>query len=241
MIFEIYQDSIGYIIKDKKILNLGIISILSFLIIPIIILAGYSYRTTEISLESMVNLNKKKPSFKNIKELLSQGIKVIIVTLIYSIPLFIAAYLLSSIDFIIRIVETSGMSTIEFNLEFIGILAIISFISFLFISVAIPIMINNNGSLKSAFKIKEIIKIIKNVEVINYLKFIILLIITFIGILILIFLVGQILINLIAITGFLIPGHAVILFYIAIGMFFVIPAYILCESRAIGLIYNMGS
>ncbi|WP_409199398.1 DUF4013 domain-containing protein [Methanobrevibacter sp. DSM 116169] len=241
MIFEIYRDSIDYIIKDKEILKLGIISVLSFLIIPIIILSGYSYRTTQVGLNSMVNKNNKKPDFKNIKLMLIQGIKLLIVTLIYSIPIILITYILNSIDFIIRVVKAFNMSTLEFNLEFIVIIAIISFICFLFISVAIPNMIQDKGSIKSAFKIKEIIKIIKNVEIINYLKFILLLIITLIGILILIILIGQVLINLSANLGFLIPGNIVMLLYLIIISYFIIPAYILCNGRAIGLIYNMGS
>ena len=43
MIIEIFRDSIEYTFKDIAILKLGIFSLLSFLIIPIFILAGYSY------------------------------------------------------------------------------------------------------------------------------------------------------------------------------------------------------
>lgn len=85
MILEILRDSFEYTFNDTIILKLGILSLLSFLIIPIFILYGYSYRTTLIGISSMLNKRDKKPTFDKLGEMLIQGVKLAILSLIYTL------------------------------------------------------------------------------------------------------------------------------------------------------------
>lgn len=239
MILEILRDSFEYTFNDTSILKLGILSLLSFLIIPIFILYGYSYRTTLIGINSMLNKRDKKPTFDKFGEMLIQGVKLAILSLIYSLPGIIATYLLTVEGFIFRLIRIDGISRIDFSLEFVVLLSLIWFICFIFVSVAIPNMINNNGSLKAGFKIKEILSIIKNIGILNYIKFALTWLIIFIGILIIIFLVVQLLISFMGGSG-LITGLVTIATYTVISLFFIVPIFLLSISRAIALIYNMG-
>jgi len=239
MILEILRDSFEYTFKDISILKLGILSLLSFLIIPTFILCGYSYRTTLIGINSMLNKKDKKPTFDNLGEMLIQGVKLAILGLIYTLPGIIATYILTTEGYIFRLVRAGGVSRIDFSLEFVVLLGLIWFICFIFVSVSIPNMINNKGCLKAGFKIREILAIIKNIGILNYIKFSLTWLIIFIGILIIIFLAVQLLISLI--TGNIpINGLVTITIYAVISLFFIVPIFLLSGSRAIALIYNMG-
>ena len=67
MILDIYKDSLEYSAKDlKTLLILGVTYFLSFLLLPIFLIYGYSYRVTKISVEGMINGNDPLPEFDNI-------------------------------------------------------------------------------------------------------------------------------------------------------------------------------
>lgn len=240
MILEIFRDSFGYTFKDMSILKLGLLSIFSFLLIPIFILCGYSYRIILIGIHGMINKNDKKPQFDKIGQMLVQGLKIAIISLIYNLPGIIATYLLISQGYIFQIVKTANMSRLNFNIEYLALLAVICFICLLFTSVAIPNMVNNNGSLKWGFKIKEILSIIKSVGILNYIKFSLGGLIIFIGISIFVLLAVQLLVSIFANIGIILTGNIVIGIYSFIGLFFIVPIFILFESRAIAMIYNSG-
>ena len=88
MILTIYKDSISYSLMEKSVLlKLGIITILGFLIMPLVLLFGYSYRVILAGLNSTLMINESSlPTFKNLKLMFIQGLKMIIVLLVYSIP-----------------------------------------------------------------------------------------------------------------------------------------------------------
>jgi hypothetical protein len=239
MILEIFRDSFEYTFKDSTILKLGILSLLSFLIIPIFILAGYSYRTIFIGINSMINKNNRKPTFKGINEILIQGIKTIIIALIYNILSIIITYFFIGHGYVFKVVKLVGESRIDFNLEFVALLAVLWFISLLFTSVAIPYMIDNNGSLKAGIEIKKILAIIKNVGILNYVKFSIASLIVYTGILIIMFLMIQIIISLFVDYGISMTGTITIMVFIFVSLFLIIPIFLLSQSRAISLIYNI--
>ena len=55
MILDIYKDSLEYSAKDlKTLLILGVTYFLSFLLLPLFLIYGYSYRVTKISVEGMI-------------------------------------------------------------------------------------------------------------------------------------------------------------------------------------------
>ena len=186
----------------------------------------------------MINVNDNKPSFNNIKEMLVQGTKLLTIIIIYNLPCIIATYLIIVNNYIFTIVQTIYESRIYFHLETMIFLAIIWFITLLLTSVAIPHMISKNGSLKAGFNIKEILAIIKKVGIFDYLKFSLLNLIIFIGTLIVIFILIQVIINLLIPYGILLGGQVIIIIYILIGLYLIAPIILLLESRGIALIYN---
>lgn len=238
MILEIFRDSFEYTLKDTTILKLGILFLLSPLIIPIIILSGYSYRIILIGINSMINSNNEKPNFDNIKEMLIQGIETLIIGIIYNLPSIIATYVIIVNNYAFTIIQTVQESRIDFHIEPIIFLVVIWFITLLFTSVAIPHTVSNNGSLKAGFNIKDVLAIIREVGIFDYLKFSLLSLIMFIGVLIIIFILIQVIINLLVPYGILLGGLTIIGIYIFLGLYLIAPLFLLLESRAIALIYN---
>ena len=56
MILDIYKDSFEYSAKDlKTLLILGVTYFLTFLVLPLFLVYGYSYRVTKVSVEGMIN------------------------------------------------------------------------------------------------------------------------------------------------------------------------------------------
>ncbi|MDL2271175.1 DUF4013 domain-containing protein, partial [Methanobrevibacter sp. OttesenSCG-928-I08] len=227
MILEIYRDSLEYTFKDITILKIGILSILSILILPIIILAGYSYRTIFIGINSMINKNKKKPSFDNIKEMSIQGLKILIITFLYNLPAIIITYILAIQGHILQIITFANEFKVSFHIEVIAILFLIWFISQILTSVAIPYMVDNEGSLKEGLNIKKVFQIIKNVGVLNYIKLGLISIVIYGGITIILFLGIQMIISLLFSYGILMSGIYNFGIYAFLTLFIIIPIILL--------------
>jgi len=239
MIFEIIKDSLEYTFKDKSILKIGILSILSILIIPLFILFGYSYRTTLIGINSMINKEDPKPKFDNIKEMIVQGGKIIILC-VYLLPVILATFFFNVNGLLYKIIPTVSGISIDFNFEILAILAIIGFICFIFISVAIPNMIKYGGSLKAGFKIKEIISIIKNVSIGNYILFWGTFFVIFGGLLTLRSFIVEFLTDTLFSVGITLTEPIILGIYIFILYFFIVPIFVISLSRGIALLYDMG-
>lgn len=76
---EIVSDSFRYPSTDwKKVIILGVISILSFLIIPIFLVLGYAFRVLKASLAGLEEL----PEFDEWVNMLVDGIKVFVVYIV---------------------------------------------------------------------------------------------------------------------------------------------------------------
>lgn len=99
-------------------------------------------------------------------------------------------------------------------------------------------MINNNGFLKPGFNIKEILAIIKEIGIFNYIKFSLLSLIMFIRVLIIIFVLIQVIINLLIFYGILLDRQVIINIYIFLGLFLMATIFLLLKSRVIALICN---
>ena len=93
MIFEILKDAVDYSQQDtKKLLQLSILYIFEFLIIPLLIAEGYYYRIQQQSLKGVINFIEPLPEFNNYTNLLSNGFRVILTKLFYIIPCFSINY-----------------------------------------------------------------------------------------------------------------------------------------------------
>ncbi|MCL2115324.1 MAG: DUF4013 domain-containing protein [Methanobrevibacter sp.] len=245
MILEIFKDSFEYSFKEPKtILKLGILSFLNFLIVPYFLLNGYSYRITKIGINGMINGNDPLPEFKHWGIMFLEGVKIFIVRTVYLIPGTLIFFTLSAT--IISMGKFLGLMVLATELGVIAISTIVWHIFYLFSIVAVPNMINNNGSLKSAFKIREIIEISKSIGIFKYVQFYIGCIVLVLGIisatLLLIALI--ILTSGLALSSVIGPvafGYAGIFISIASTMALVLiisPFFMVFESRTMALMYN---
>ena len=243
MILDIYKDSLEYSAKDlKTLLILGVTYFLSFLFLPIFLIYGYSYRVTKISVEGMINGNDPLPEFDNVIDMFVDGIKVIIVYLVYALIPFILFFLFA---FISSFIGGYGESVL------MGIGTIFTIVALLFAYVmsmfGVAHMANNGDSLSKAFAFNEIIEIIKSVGVVRSLAayigltiialalyaivfFLILFVFGFFGIF-----TGTLGFDMAA-GGIFIAG-----FFIAylVMLFIVGPYLMIMQSRTSGLLYNL--
>lgn len=248
MILEIFKDAFEYSSKDyESILKLGTLLLLSPLIIPIFLFSGYSYRITSIGLKGMINGDDPLPRFLNFKEMLVEGFKLFLVQFIYGLPGTIALILI----FAFNQIEFSSITSpylLSILWGFIAIVIAIWLICYLFAIVATTHMIENNGSLKSAFKFKEIINIIKSIGLRKYLEFYIGYLTIIIGILTISFLLILLLTSIVGMLAMYIFNSydvgiisilLAIFIFLILAIFYIFPFFKIFESRSIALIYNM--
>ena len=251
MIMDIFKDCFEYSFKEpKNILKLGILFILSALIIPCFLVNGYFYRITKIGVNGMINGDDPLPEFNNWGTMFLEGIKIFIVRLAYYIP-GIIVFTLGLVIFLLYSItsfcpgEIPDFPTLFILFGVISISTIVCLVFYLFSNVAIPHMINK-GSMVSAFKIKEIIAIIKSIGFYKYIQFYIGYIVLFLGILSTTFI-------FFALIGFafgliLSPAMGPIAMAFSgifmgvtssIALDFVLsPFFMIFEGRAIALMYN---
>ncbi|AMK14563.1 DUF4013 domain-containing protein [Methanobrevibacter olleyae] len=248
MILDIYKDSLEYSAKDLKVLLiLGVSYFLSFLLLPIFLLYGYSYRVTKISVEGMINGNDPLPEFDNLIDMFVDGIKVVLVYLVYLLIPFI-------IFLIFALVFSSIGGYAGSALMAIGSIAIGSIITVVAILFAylmsmfgVANMANYDDSLSKAFDYKEIIEIIKSVGVARSLGTYLGLVIICCGIYVIVFLLIWFVFGFFGIfTGFLGFGMAAGGILIAgfmisyfVMLFIVGPYNMILQSRVCGLLYNL--
>ncbi|WP_409200332.1 DUF4013 domain-containing protein [Methanobrevibacter sp. DSM 116169] len=172
MILDIYKDSLEYAIKDgTAILKLGLMSILSFLILPIFLFFGYNYRVIKTATHGTINGDDDVPNFDDLVSMFIEGIQVFLIKFIYSIIPMLTFFILLVI----------GGSLGEFNDELGNVVVIlgmiitiiVAIISALFALLAIPRMAYNDDSIKEAFNFKEIFDSIKLIGVLRLIGFLI--------------------------------------------------------------------
>jgi hypothetical protein len=235
MILDIYKDSFEF--SSRKIPNLlllGLLSFFSVLIIPAIFFYGYNYRVVKLSTQSMINGEDVPPEFSEFKRMFIDGLKYIIVNLAYIIiPLLI-------------IISPVFTNTFNWIILLVGI--ILFFICSLFACLAIPHMASNDDSLKSAFELSNINKIMSSIGYGRYILFYIGVIIISVVIFAVVFLILTILLVLLGIASANISvaslgavsafGTIITTFVIS---FLVAPYLTMFQNRCVGLIYSLGS
>lgn len=243
MILDIYKDSLEYSAKDLKVLLiLGVSYFLSFLLLPIFLIYGYSYRVTKISVEGMINGNDPLPEFDNLIDMFVDGIKVILVYLVYLLIPFIIFLIFALISSSIGGYAESALMAIGSIITVVAIL-----FAYLMSMFGVANMANYDDSLSKAFDYKEIIEIIKSVGVARSLGTYLGLVIICCGIYVIVFLLIWFLFGFFGIFtgslgfgmaagGILIAGFMISYF---VMLFIVGPYNMILQSRVCGLLYNL--
>lgn len=165
---ELFVNSLSYPFTDlKKFLILFVLSILSILLVPILIIYGYEWRIVEHSLKNDKNL----PNFHNLSQLIENGFKLAVVSIIYGIPTIITFLLFK--QFTMNSIDNFYTLSSGFTSPMIFIISIIIgfFVSFVFV-IGLPNMVYENRFM-AAFDFKRIFQLIKTIELKKYIAYII--------------------------------------------------------------------
>ena len=171
---DVISDSLRYPTSDwSKLVILGVLFLISFLIIPIFLVLGYMFRVIKASLAGVDEL----PAFDEWIEMLVEGLKLFLVYLIYSLPAIIIGIisfisLWSSLTSMTNITQANGTGvTPDMFLAIFGGTALIGLIIaglytlliYPIMAVAIGNMAYYNGELSAAFRFNEIFTIISEI------------------------------------------------------------------------------
>lgn len=241
MILDIYKDALEYSAKDwKTLVILGVICLFSFLLFPVFILVGYNYKVINTAVHGIINGRDPLPDFEDVIAMFVDGIKVVIVQILYLlVPFFI---------FIIFAVIASQLSGVASSaLMIIGCL--ITFVVFivveLMINMGICHMAYNDGAFSKAFAFSEIKEVIDEIGWFEC-------IVTYVGLVIITVVIAVVVTALIGLifavfgisgavlgadpSGILILGA---LINSIVAMFIVGPYLSIFNSRSLGLLYTM--
>ena len=186
---EIIGDAVRYPLSDpKKLLIFGIIFVISYLysnfltpgaintplLVVLILLAivafvftfGYEIRIIRATLAGLVEL----PEFDDPKDMFVDGLRVIIVGMVYSIPFFIFGFVFA---LIITLGALTNSSPTTGSVVVMGILIIVALLIglliFPLILMSLTNMVYNNSKIEAAFKFGEIFNKISNIGWGNFL------------------------------------------------------------------------
>ncbi len=235
MILDIYKDSFEYSAQDGiSLLKLGIINILNFLIIPIFLQMGYSYRINKIAVNGMINGNDQLADYSDLVSMFVDGLKVCGVYIVYLIIPFLIGLL--------------AILTGNITISIIGIIIafILGIITYLMAVIAIPHMAASDDNFKAALDYKEIIEIIKSISVLRFIAFYLGLIIIVVCITSIVYMIIGFLLSVLGL-GLTLANPIIGLGFFDVGLILsglflsllVTPYLTIFQSRAIGLIYNL--
>jgi hypothetical protein len=179
---EIYMD-IGYLTSDamkypskdfKKIIILGLLIMISFLIFPAFMVMGYVFRVIKWSIAGVEEL----PDFDEWGELFIDGLKIFVVELVYflvpSLIMFLGIWAsigsfisLSNSESTLAPAAVYSAFSVMSGLIILGMVVAIIFGVFFIIGVAN--MAYYNGELGAAFRFREIIDIIKAIGWVDFI------------------------------------------------------------------------
>lgn len=244
MMFLVFKDAFEYTFKNKKsLIKLGILSVFSFLTYSFIFNIRIIHRIIEIGTNSMIDSYDPIPDFKNPIQMIKDGCKIFIVAIIYLAPAILITLYAIANNLLLNVTYTGKIFLINTSLGFLIVLVIIYFISYLFLIIPIPNMINKE-SLTSGFEFKEILAIIKSVGIIEYIKFCIYFLIILVGTMGLFFVLSQFLINgIVKLLNLLYPividGSLSFNIFFLLFLLLLFPCLVFFKARAIALLYDM--
>jgi hypothetical protein len=169
---EIISDSIKYPTSDwKKILILGFMFLISFLIVPIFLVMGYGFRALKASIAGSDEL----PEYDEWGEMFVDGLKVFVVEFVYFlIPALII--IIGSWAAFAAMFAGASTGTVTDPTAFIGIISgtvliggIIAIILGLVATIALANMAYNDSELGAAFRFGEIMNIISQIGWVDYI------------------------------------------------------------------------
>lgn len=169
---EIVSDSIKYPLSDlKKVLILGFMFLISFLIVPIFLVMGYGFRALKASIAGAEEL----PEYDEWGEMFVDGLKVFVVQFVYFlIPALII--IIGSWASIAALAAASTTGTMTDPTAFIGIISgtvliggIVAIILGLIATIALANMAYNDSEIGAAFRFGEIMNIISQIGWVDYI------------------------------------------------------------------------
>ena len=168
---EITSNALKYPLTDfKKVLILGIITILSSLIIPGFLLLGYFFKTIKCSMENTSEL----PEFSQWTSMFVDGLKIFVVLFVYSfIPgILILVGMWSVLLPMLTVPGAGSLLNPSISLELVGGMVLIGLVLLVVISFLIPVTLANmvhHNKLSAAFRFKGITGKIKEIGWVDYL------------------------------------------------------------------------
>jgi len=158
---EIVNDAIRYPSSDwKKVIILGLLFLISFLIIPIFLATGYGFRALKASIAGFDEL----PEFDEWGEMFVDGLKVFVVQIVYMIVpmIIIIAGVFGSLSMVSpdtgMITNPTAFTGLLGGTVIIGV--ILAIILGLIETIAIAHMAYNDSELGAAFRFGEILDVI---------------------------------------------------------------------------------
>lgn len=222
MIFDILKDGLEYVGTNRQKIILYYLGILIF---PIVLIESYSYHIIENCLEGIINNKDELPDIKINKETFINGIKLLLLKIIYYIP-----------EIIVILIALSIPKNNYYILAII--LTILTILSYSLSQIASVCMVDS-GEFKEGFNFRKIINILKTTGI-TYIELIIATLVIILGIMgVTIILTGIIMllggINSIVFTIVL---ALISILYLAF-LIIVIPVYVLFKNRSVVSIYNL--
>jgi hypothetical protein len=166
------SDAAKYPLNDwKKVIILGILFLISFLIVPAFLAMGYVFRVLKWSIADVDDL----PDFDEWGKMLIDGVKVFLVQLVYFIvpSIIIIAVLWASIGSLMTLQASGGTVDLNAALSLMGgllILGLIVAVIFgVFFTIALTNMAYYDGKLGAAFRFREILDIISNIGWVDFI------------------------------------------------------------------------
>ena len=241
MILDIYKDGLEYSAKDwKTLVLLGVICLFSFLFLPIFLLTGYNYRVINTAVHGVINGRDPLPDFEDLIGMFVDGVKVVIVQIVYLIVPVI-------IFLLFAIISGQLHGTMSAALMIIGCLVtlIVGVTACLMTQMGLCHMAYHDGSFTKAFALKEIKEVI---DEIGWFKCII----TYLGLIIITIVISFVVTVIIGIifatfgiSGAVLGADPSGIFVLgaivnsAVTMFIVGPYLSIFNARSIGLLYSM--
>jgi hypothetical protein len=193
---DVISDSMRYPSSNwTKVIILGVLFLISFLIVPLFLALGYLFRVIKASLAGSEEL----PEFEEWGEMLIDGIKIFLVNIIYTLPaliisIFLFVTLWSSIWSMSYLSQISGSASPDIFYSIFGgtfllgiiVAGIYMLVIYPIIAVALGNMAYYDGEFGSAFRLSEIIAIISDIGWVDLIIWyvvvlIVAMVITFIG------------------------------------------------------------
>lgn len=241
MILDIYKDALEYSAKDwKTLVILGVICLFSFLLLPAFLITGYNYRVINNAVHGVINGRDPLPGFDDIVGMFVDGLKYVIVQILYLLVPVIAFLL-----FAVLASQLAGIASSALMIIGCLITLVLFVVAELMSNMGLCHMAYNDGAFSKAFAFSEIKEVIDEIGWFECIA-------TFIGLIIITVVISFVVTAIIGIifVAFGISGAILganpsgifilgLLINSAVAMFIVGPYLSIFNSRSIGLLYTM--